>query len=102
MNAGGHGSDMAASVTAVTVADLTVAPTEPDRPVTERRSLEQMAYGYRRSSIGPADLVLDARFVARPGDAEEARRTIREIVTLEARTSARWAERRLGVHQSRG
>jgi UDP-N-acetylmuramate dehydrogenase len=80
MNAGGHGSDMAASVVAVTVADLTVAPVEADRPVTGRRSLEELAYGYRRSSIRPVDLVLDARFATRPGDAEEARRTIREIV----------------------
>lgn len=80
MNAGGHGSDMAASVVAVTVADLGAAPAAPGLPVTERRTLEQLAYGYRRSSIGPSDLVLDARFAARPGDAEEARRTIREIV----------------------
>lgn len=80
MNAGGHGSDMAASVLSVTVADLTVAPAEPGRPVTERRSLAQLAYGYRRSSIRPSDLVLDARFEARPGDVEDARRTIHEIV----------------------
>lgn len=80
MNAGGHGSDMAASVVAVTVADLTAPPGEPDRPVTERRSVEALAYGYRRSSIGPTDLVLDARFATRPGAAEDARRTIREIV----------------------
>jgi UDP-N-acetylmuramate dehydrogenase len=80
MNAGGHGSDMAASVVAVTVADLTMPPVEGDHPVTGRRTLEELAYGYRRSSIRPADLVLDARFAARPGDAEEARRTIHEIV----------------------
>lgn len=80
MNAGGHGSDMAASVVAVTIADLTARPGEPDRPVTERRSLEALAYGYRRSSIRPTDLVLDARFATRPGDAEDARRTIHEIV----------------------
>ncbi|MGI8752607.1 MAG: UDP-N-acetylmuramate dehydrogenase [Acidimicrobiales bacterium] len=80
MNAGGHGSDIAASVVAVTVADLTAPPQEPDRPVTERRTLEELAYGYRRSSIRPTDLVLDARFATHPGDAEDARRTIREIV----------------------
>ncbi|MDQ6782458.1 MAG: UDP-N-acetylmuramate dehydrogenase [Actinomycetota bacterium] len=80
MNAGGHGSDMAASVIAVTVADLSVAPVEPDRPVTERRTLERMLYGYRSSSIEATDLVLDARFVTRAGHADEARRTIRDIV----------------------
>ncbi|MDQ6839235.1 MAG: FAD-binding protein [Actinomycetota bacterium] len=80
MNAGGHGSDMAATVVSVTVTDLTAEPGGPDRPVTEQRTPAQLAYGYRRSTIGPAELVLDARFTTHPGDAEDARRTIHDIV----------------------
>jgi len=80
MNAGGHGSDMAASLQSVTVADLGVVPVAPDRAVERTLSLVDLVYGYRRSSIRRRDLVLDARFALRPGDADEGRRTIRDIV----------------------
>ncbi len=80
MNAGGHGSDMAASLQSVTVADLAVAPVAADQAVERTLSLVDLAYGYRRSSIRRRDLVLDARFALRPGDVDQGRRTIRDIV----------------------
>jgi UDP-N-acetylmuramate dehydrogenase len=71
MNAGGHGSDIAASLTQVTLwhdGDI----------VTWSR--EDLALGYRTSAIANGDLVLDATLRLSRGDPEEAQQRVREIV----------------------
>jgi UDP-N-acetylmuramate dehydrogenase len=73
MNAGGHGSDMAACVSAVVAFSLEHA--------TERRwSLPELDYGYRTSALGARDVVLEAVLSLRHGDAESSRAQLREIV----------------------
>jgi UDP-N-acetylmuramate dehydrogenase len=73
MNAGGHGSDMAAVLARVRVVDL--------------RSGEdgwvpapQLELGYRRSSIEPQQLVVAARLALAPGDVERGSAELAEIV----------------------
>jgi UDP-N-acetylmuramate dehydrogenase len=76
MNAGGHGSDIAHSLRTCQVVDL--AAGEPGEvtslPVTD------LAYGYRTSRIGAAQVVVAAEFELAPGDRAEGRATIRDIV----------------------
>ncbi len=73
MNAGGHGSDMAAGLTRASVFDL-VAGGPDDWP------LERLDFGYRRSSLEPTHVVLFAELRLAPGDAERAKQDISEIV----------------------
>lgn len=73
MNAGGHGSDIAASLLRVRVLDLV---TGHDGTV----QAADLALGYRRSSIGPAQIVVWAELETVPGDAGEAAAEIAEIV----------------------
>jgi UDP-N-acetylmuramate dehydrogenase len=73
MNAGGHGSDIAASLVAATYVDLALG-TE----VTVGAG--DLSLGYRSSAVAPHQIVTSARFALVPGDAEEGRQTIREIV----------------------
>jgi UDP-N-acetylmuramate dehydrogenase len=73
MNAGGHGSDMAHSVTDVTTWSLS-----EDR--LEHWSPERLHYGYRHSALGERDLVVEVTLTLTRGDRELARQTIREIV----------------------
>lgn len=75
MNAGGHGSDMAACLVDVGVVDLNA----PDVGVVRRRS-DELALRFRASSLGPAHVVLDARLALRRGDVAEAEREIAEVV----------------------
>ena len=73
MNAGGHGSDMAASLTRVSVFDLVEGgPRE--------WTVEDLDLGYRRSAIGPQHLVLFAELALAPGDRERSEAEISEIV----------------------
>ena len=53
MNAGGHGSDMQASLVQVEMFDLTSS-------ITQIKSKEQMAFGYRESSVTQDHIVLGA------------------------------------------
>ena len=53
MNAGGHGSDMAASLTHVRVADLSTGQ-------VTTRAVEDLELGYRRSNLGPEQIVIGA------------------------------------------
>jgi UDP-N-acetylmuramate dehydrogenase len=76
MNAGGHGSDLASSYRQGRVADLDAAPGTP--PVTV--DLHRLDPGYRRSAIGPSQIVLDAVLLGEPGDPTVGRSTIRDIV----------------------
>ena len=73
MNAGGHGSDMSATLLDADVVDL----------LTGRWSTVpagQLALGYRTSAVGPAHIVLRARLGLAEGDATSARAEIDEIV----------------------
>ena len=73
MNAGGHGSDMAASLVGVRVVDLRTG----EDGVVPAPALE---LGYRRSSLAAHQLVLSADLRLQPGDASSANQQIDEIV----------------------
>ena len=73
MNAGGHGSDMAASLVKVTVHDLDVGA-EQTLPAAE------LGLGFRSSALTPAQVVLEAELQLDHGDAEASARLIGEIV----------------------
>lgn len=81
MNAGGHGSDMARAVLSASVVDLAAAPGPDGAPAVREWSRADLRYGYRRSALGPTDLVVAARLGLEPGDPVEGRATIRAIVT---------------------
>jgi len=77
MNAGGHGSDMAASLVSAGVFDLrSDNPAEGVRPW----SLDDLQLGYRVSAIRPWQIVVDARLRLAPGDRTESEAEISEIV----------------------
>ena len=73
MNAGGHGSDMAAVLARVRVVDLRTGE-DGWVPASE------LALGYRRSSIEPHQLVVAARLALAPGDVDRGTAEIAEIV----------------------
>jgi len=73
MNAGGHGSDMAAVLVRCRLFDLvtgTVAETGP----------ASLALGYRTSSLRAGDVALWAEFSLQPGDRARAEETVTDIV----------------------
>lgn len=76
MNAGGHGSDMSASLTEVRVIDLD-AP-DPATPVVVPAA--ELGLRFRGSGLAPHRLVLDAELQLAHGDRHEAEATIGEIV----------------------
>lgn len=76
MNAGGHGSDIAASLRCATVVDL--AGPAAGRP--RRLGPAELDYGYRRSSITATQVVVAAELAATWGEPAEGRDTIRAIV----------------------
>lgn len=73
MNAGGHGSDMAATTLEVSVVDLTTG-------VMRTRTHDELTFSYRSSTIAPTDLVVEARLQLSPGDPAEGRERLKEIV----------------------
>ena len=73
MNAGGHGSDMAATLTEVRLLDL---HSGEDGSVPAAA----LELGYRHSSVRPHQVVCAARFHLEVGDAEVATAEIAEIV----------------------
>lgn len=73
MNAGGHGSDMAASLVRASVFDVAAGGPED-------WSVERLDLGYRRSAIGPGHIVLFAEIELAVGDAETAKAEIGDIV----------------------
>ena len=77
MNAGGHGSDVAAVLTRAWVLDL--AGGCGDDPVREVPAAD-LALGYRRSSVGPHLVVVAAVFALTPGDRAEAEAEIGAVV----------------------
>jgi UDP-N-acetylmuramate dehydrogenase len=75
MNAGGHGSDIAACLVEATLLDLDdPAPS----PVTRRP--DQLGLRFRGSDLGDHEVVLSARLRVAPGDRSAAEATIAEIV----------------------
>jgi UDP-N-acetylmuramate dehydrogenase len=73
MNAGGHGSDMAAVTTRVRVVDL-------DSGKDGAVSASELDLGYRRSSIRPTDVVVWAELALHVGDTADAEEEIAAIV----------------------
>jgi UDP-N-acetylmuramate dehydrogenase len=73
MNAGGHGSDMAATLVDARVVDLTTG-------ADERRAAASLALGYRRSAVGPTQVVVDATLGLAAGDRAAGERAIADIV----------------------
>jgi UDP-N-acetylmuramate dehydrogenase len=74
MNAGGHGSDMAASLIEVRVVDLLRSGDDVVVP------LAQLELGYRRAAVAPHHVVVAATLGLRPGDREAGERAIADIV----------------------
>ena len=73
MNAGGHGSDIAASLVRVRVLDLATG----EDGVVSAAALE---LGYRRSAVGSSQVVVRADFALAPGDVEAGTAELAEIV----------------------
>ena len=73
MNAGGHGSDMAAALVDVEVVDLTTGR-------HERRTADALGLRFRGSDLTDREIVVSARLALRVGDPEESRRELEEIV----------------------
>ncbi|MEY2453907.1 MAG: UDP-N-acetylmuramate dehydrogenase [Acidimicrobiaceae bacterium] len=73
MNAGGHGSDMAATLARVRVVDLATGD-------DGWMMATDLALGYRSSAIGAADLVVAAELVLAAGDRTRSEAEITEIV----------------------
>ena len=73
MNAGGHGSDMAASLVGVRVVDLRTG----EDGVVPASALE---LGYRSSAVAPHHLVVSADLALAVGDPEVGARVLAEIV----------------------
>jgi UDP-N-acetylmuramate dehydrogenase len=75
MNAGGHGSDVAANLESVRVVDLAGGDGVP-----EERAAADLDLAYRHSNLGPAQVVVEATFALAPGDRAECEARIAEIV----------------------
>lgn len=73
MNAGGHGSDMAANLTRVSVFDLRHGG-------PQEWKADDLRLGYRRSAVEPNHLVLFAELALDHGDRETSEAEISEIV----------------------
>ena len=73
MNAGGHGSDMASVLQRVRVVDLSTGE-------TAEMSLAELDPGYRRSALGPRQVVTAADLALRAGDVEAGEREIADVV----------------------
>ena len=73
MNAGGHGSDMKASIESVDVLDTKTNLTKTLKP-------NDLLFGYRQSSISRNQLVINAVLKLSEGNPEESYEFIREIV----------------------
>ena len=72
MNAGGHGSDMAANVIGLTTWSA---------GALKQWSPEELVFGYRSSALGSSDIVLSASLRLSRGDTEESKKKLSEIVS---------------------
>jgi UDP-N-acetylmuramate dehydrogenase len=73
MNAGGHGSDTAATLIDYRWVDLITATVEED-------DVDRLGFGYRHTSLRPTDVVVAAHHRLEPGDPEQGAAAIDEIV----------------------
>lgn len=73
MNAGGHGADMSEALVGVRVVDLSTGE-------DVRMSADQLDLGYRSSSLGPDQVVVDAELALEPGPRERGESLLTEIV----------------------
>jgi UDP-N-acetylmuramate dehydrogenase len=73
MNAGGHGSDMAACLASYRWVDLVSGAGGTD-------DVARLAYGYRSSSVTATQVVVGAELVVTPGSAEEEQEAVAAIV----------------------
>ncbi|MEO1065280.1 MAG: UDP-N-acetylmuramate dehydrogenase [Actinomycetota bacterium] len=73
MNAGGHGSDMAADLDEATVVDLTTGD-------VERWDLARLDLAYRSSALAGHHVVVEAAFALGVGPVDDGERTLSEIV----------------------
>ena len=73
MNAGGHGSDIAAVLSGWSFVDLRGGPDGARKP-------EDLDLGYRRSALAAHHVVVSAEFALREGDRARSEREIAEIV----------------------
>lgn len=76
MNAGGHGSDIAASLTRAWLFDLAAAG-EGGAVAVAAGDLD---LGYRHSAVGPTQVVVAAEFALAPGDRAEAEAEVAAVV----------------------
>jgi UDP-N-acetylmuramate dehydrogenase len=76
MNAGGHGSDIAASLIDVDVFDLAAPAAGAVRPV----EAQALGLRFRGSDLTDDDIVVTARLALRSGDREASEREIADIV----------------------
>ncbi|MGH9066718.1 MAG: UDP-N-acetylmuramate dehydrogenase [Acidimicrobiales bacterium] len=77
MNAGGHGSDLQASLRSVDLFDLA-------RGGAKSWGVADLKPAYRSSAVLPTDVVVSARFALATGDPEAAKARISEIVRWRA------------------
>ena len=75
MNAGGHGSDVAANLVSASVADLA-----QERPAPVSVAAGDLKLGYRSSAIQAAQVVMEAVLRLEEGSAEDSKARISEIV----------------------
>ena len=88
MNAGGHGSDVAATLVSARVVNLSGGgPAWPECSGRGGRAdlegdvpADRLDLGYRRSALDRASVVVEARFALQSGDREASEREIVEIV----------------------
>jgi UDP-N-acetylmuramate dehydrogenase len=73
MNAGGHGSDMAGCLRRYTWVDLLSGRGGTD-------DVARLQYGYRSSSVGPAEVVVEAELAVTRADAGEEQAVLSSIV----------------------
>jgi UDP-N-acetylmuramate dehydrogenase len=79
MNAGGHGSDMSASLVSVTIADLAGNGTA-DRDIVHQMNADQLGLRFRGSALKPTQLVVDATLQLAVGDRAAAEAELSDIV----------------------
>ena len=77
MNAGGHGSDIAATLTRAWLFDLAAGAGSEGAVEVAAGDLD---LGYRHSSVRPAQVVVAAEFALTPGDRAEAEAEIAAVV----------------------
>lgn len=73
MNAGGHGSDVSHTLARIRFVDLAGGE-------DGEREANQLHFGYRRSSVAPTHVVVEAELALAPGDRDQAEARIAEIV----------------------